>query len=263
MSRRNYRAIKKGIEAIITVAILLWVVFSTVNNMMYPSDSSDTVKANKAEYTTENLDNVDATNGFTIPEYTGSPSINVDDGVPFFTEEDLSLGEDTLYLSDLDEHGRCGVAYAVFSESDKPTEPRSGSLSGFTPAGWNQAYYEDLGIKHLYDRSHLLGYQFWGQESNDIRNLITGTIYFNQTAMLEFENDIAYYLEQYPDDSVLYRVTPYYQGDELIARGVLMECQSLHTDGYKLCVWVWNVQPSIVIDYATGESSVGDPVAAW
>ena len=200
---------------------------------------------------------------FRIPDYTGEQAVIINDNTAYFTSEDLSLPDGTFNMSPLGDHGRAGASEAVISKADMPTEPRSGSLSGFTPSGWKQAYYPDMDLAHLMERCHLVGFQFKGTSSNDIRNLITGTHYFNVESMLTYENKTAEYIRSHPDDAVVYRVTPYFGDNELVARGVLMEAQSVKTENYKLCVWCWNVQPGIVIDYKTGESHKGDTVAEW
>ena len=135
-----------------------------------------------------------------------------------------------------------------------PTEER-GSIGQVKPSGWQTVKYDIVDGKYLYNRCHLIGYQLTGENAN-VKNLITGTRYLNIDGMLDFENMVADYLYEFPKRHVLYRVTPVFEGDDLVARGVLMEAKSVEDDGEGLCycVFVYNVQPGIVIDYATGEN---------
>ena len=134
-----------------------------------------------------------------------------------------------------------------------PTEER-GSISQVKPSGWQTAEYEIVDGGYLYNRCHLIGYQLTAENANE-QNLITGTRYMNVDGMLPFENMAADYIKE-TENHVLYRVTPLFIGDELVARGVLMEGWSMEDGGDGVCfnVFVYNIQPGIAIDYATGES---------
>lgn len=135
-----------------------------------------------------------------------------------------------------------------------PTEAR-GQIGMVKPSGWHTVRYDDLIEDHyLYNRCHLIGYQLTGENANPL-NLITGTRYFNVVGMRPFEDLVASYVIK-SGNHVLYRVTPVYQGDNLLASGVLIEAMSVEDDGngIKFCVFVFNVQPGVVIDYATGDS---------
>ena len=186
--------------------------------------------------------------------YTGDPYETVNGNVPYFTEEELAEGKESFeYYSELDRLGRCGVAFASVGQDLMPTEARE-SISQIKPSGWQTARYDIVDGGYLYNRCHLIGYQLTAENANE-KNLITGTRYMNVEGMLPFENMTADYVKE-TGNHVLYRVTPEFQGDELGARGVLMEARSVEDDGegISFCVFVYNVQPGIEIDYATGDS---------
>lgn len=187
-----------------------------------------------------------------IPEYTDSPYVAVNGNVPYFTEDDLTDVSFESY-SDLDSLGRCGVAYASVSTDTMPTEKR-GSIGEVKPTGWINAKYDFVDGKYLYNRCHLIGYQLTAENANE-KNLITGTRYLNVQGMLPFENLAADYVKE-TGNHVLYRVTPIFEGDNLLASGVLMEAESVEDDGdgVLFCVYVYNVQPGVAIDYATGDN---------
>ncbi|MBD5118325.1 MAG: DNA/RNA non-specific endonuclease [Clostridiales bacterium] len=187
-----------------------------------------------------------------IPAYSGEPYVILQDNQPDFALEDLTLEPFETY-SDLDSLGRCGVAYANICLEIMPTEPR-GDIGQVKPSGWQSAKYDCVDGKYLYNRCHLIGYQLAGENANK-QNLITGTRYMNVTGMLPFENMVDDYVEE-TENHVLYRVTPVFDGDNLVASGVQMEAFSVEDEGEGVCfnVFVYNVQPGIVINYATGES---------
>lgn len=187
-----------------------------------------------------------------IPEYSGSPYVEVSGNVPSFTDADLSSPAETN--TPLDSLGRCGSAMAIVSRETMPTEER-GSIGMVKPSGWHTVRYDDLiSDRYLYNRCHLIGYQLTAENANE-RNLITGTRYLNVEGMLPFENEVARYVES-TGNRVLYRVTPVFVGDELVARGVQMEAQSVEDGGAGVSfnVFCHNVQPGIQIDYQTGQS---------
>lgn len=187
-----------------------------------------------------------------LPAYSGEPYVTVNDNEPFFTQEDMTTNSYETY-SDLDTLDRCGVAWANVGVDLMPTEER-GSIGQVKPSGWQTVKYDILDGKYLYNRCHLIGFQLTGENANE-KNLITGTRYLNVDGMLPFENQVADYVKE-TENHVLYRVTPIFQGDELVARGVLMEGLSVEDEGegISFCVYAYNVQPGIVIDYATGNS---------
>lgn len=190
-----------------------------------------------------------------ICPYADQPYIVVNDNIPYFSEENLTTESFACY-SDLDALGRCGVAYACIGLDSMPTEER-GQISNIEPSGWhNVKYHDSIDGNYLYNRCHLIGYQLSGENANE-KNLITGTRYLNIQGMLPFENLVADYIEE-TANHVLYRVTPVFEDNNLVASGVLMEAKSVEDEGEGVlfCVYVYNVQPDITIDYATGESSV-------
>ncbi len=189
-----------------------------------------------------------------IPEYSGEPYVVLDENQPDFAEEDKTESSFETY-SDLDGLGRCGAALANVGQDLMPTEER-GNIGRIKPTGWQTAKYDVVDGKYLYNRCHLIGYQLTAENANE-RNLITGTRYMNVDGMLPFENMVADYVRE-TDDHVLYRVTPVFEGDNLLAEGVQMEAYSVEDDGEGVCfnVFVYNVQPGVSIDYATGESSL-------
>lgn len=192
-----------------------------------------------------------------VPPYSNSPYAEVNDNVPFFTAEDMTVQGFETY-SDLDELGRCGVTYANVCVDTMPTEPR-GEIGSIKPSGWHLDKYNDLiDGNYLYNRCHLIAYQLTGENANE-KNLITGTRYLNVQGMLEFENRVAEYVKT-TENHVLYRVTPIFEGDNLLASGVLMEAYSVEDYGRGICfcVYVYNVQPGIIIDYATGDNCRDD-----
>ena len=188
-----------------------------------------------------------------IPDYDGTSAYAViDRNQPSFTEEDYTT-ESYEYYSDLDSLGRCGVAEACVGVDLMPTEERE-SISSVHPTGWVQNQYDFVDGKSLYNRCHLIGFQLTGENANE-KNLITGTRYMNVDGMLPFENMVADYIKE-TDNHVMYRVTPVFEGENLVASGVLMEAESVedHGEGVKFNVYVYNVQPGIEIDYTTGNS---------
>lgn len=191
-----------------------------------------------------------------LPPYEGNPYIFVNDGFPFFVEDDLSTDAFEEY-SNLDEMGRCGVAFVNVCRETMPVEER-GSIGGIRPTGWHTVKYDIIADRYLYNRCHLIGYQLSG-ENADERNLITGTRFMNVEGMLPWENRVAGFVEE-SGNHVLYRVTPYFKEGNLVASGVLMEALSVEDGGAGICfnVYCYNVQPGIVIDYATGESCLDE-----
>jgi len=192
-----------------------------------------------------------------IAEYTDKPYIAVNGNVPYFTESELT-DQSYEYYSDLDALGRCGTACASIGQDLMPTESR-GAIGMVKPTGWHTVRYDDLvDGKYLYNRCHLIGYQLTGENANT-KNLITGTRYLNIEGMLPFENMVADYVKE-TGNHVMYRVTPIFEGDNLLANGVLMEGYSVEDKGagVSYCVFAYNVQPGIEIDYATGESKLAD-----
>ena len=182
------------------------------------------------------------------------PYVEINNNKPFFKEPTSEVFEN---YSELDSLGRCGIAYANICKELQPTEKR-GSIGMVKPSGWKTSNYNDhpglIDGNYLYNRCHLIGFQLAGENANE-KNLITGTRYSNVTGMLPFENMVDDYIEKNPNNHVMYRVTPMYNGNDLVAQGVLMEAYSVEDNGkLQFCVWCYNVQPDISIDYATGDN---------
>ncbi len=187
-----------------------------------------------------------------IPEFSGSPYVAINDNQPSFTEDDYTTKAFEEY-AELDHLGRCGVTFACVGREIMPTEKR-GDIGMVKPTGWVTAKYDFVDGRYLYNRCHLIGHQLTGEDANT-SNLITGTRYMNTQGMLPFENMIADYVKE-TDNHVLYRVTPIFDGDNLVANGVQMEAWSVEDDGEGICfnVYCYNVQPGVEIDYATGKN---------
>lgn len=188
-----------------------------------------------------------------IPEYNGVACVEINNNNPFFTDEDKKRTDAFETYSKLDYLGRCGVAYANICKELQPTDKR-GEIGSVKPSGWHTVKYNDIiDGNYLYNRCHLIGYQLAGENANE-KNLITGTRYLNVVGMLPFENNIDDYVDS-SNNHVLYRVTPMFEADNLVASGVLMEAWSVEDNGkLHFCVYCYNVQPGIRIDYTTGES---------
>ena len=193
-----------------------------------------------------------------VPEYSGDPYVEINDNQPEFEDYELTTEAFEEY-SELDELGRCGTAEACVGEETMPTEER-GNISFIKPTGWKNKDYDNVDGGRLYNRCHLIGFQLTGENANE-KNLITGTRYMNTEGMLPFENMVADYVHE-TDNHVLYRVTPIFDGDDLVASGVQMEAESVEDDGAGVCfnVYVYNVQPQITINYATGDNWESDTV---
>lgn len=230
------KILKFAAVAIAVIAIICIAVFCVLN-WLYPKEHGS------------------AEDILNIPEYSGEAYVEVNGNKPFFTESDIST-DSFEYYSELDSLGRCGVAFANISREMMPTEER-GEIGSIKPSGWNQAKYEgivDSKPPYLYNRCHLIAYCLTAENANE-KNLITGTRFMNVEGMLPFEERVARYLNDY-DNHVLYRVTPVFEGKNLVAGGVLIEAYSVEDNGtgISFCVYCYNVQPGIEIDYRTGES---------
>ena len=222
-------------------------------NNGYISESSDSSHDNSelpnyTESTTISL--------ASIPAYSGNPYVTLNGGTPDFSSSELKT-QSYEYYSELDKLGRCGVVHACIGRDIMPTEER-GSIGMVKPTGWHTVKYDCVDGKYLYNRCHLIGYQLTGENANE-QNLITGTRYMNVDGMLPFENIVADYVKE-TGNHVMYRVTPLYKGNNLLANGVQMEAYSVEDDGDGICfnVFVYNVQPQITIDYATGKSHLSN-----
>ena len=217
-------------------------------------NSSDTQEAQQVTSATD-VPTGESTSAFSlreIPAYSGTPYTEVNGNKPYFTEADLTTQSFETY-SELDSLGRCGVAYANVGQDLMPTEPR-GEIGAVKPTGWHLVKYDNVDGKYLYNRCHLIAYMLAAENANP-QNLITGTRYLNVQGMLPFETKVCDYVKN-TGNHVLYRVTPIFDGDNLLADGVLMEAYSVEDagEGICFCVFAYNVQPGIGIDYATGDN---------
>ena len=209
------------------------------------------------------LVNIERTSGYDIftfsnvpqiPQYIGKAYAVINDNVPFFEIEELTVKSFETY-SEFDDLGRCGVAYACIGKDIMPTEER-GKIGAVKPTGWHTVRYDNVDGGYLFNRCHLIGYQLSGENANE-KNLITGTRYLNIEGMLPFEDMTANYVEE-TNNHVMYRVTPMFDGNNLLANGVLMEGYSVEDSGEGICfcVFCYNVQPNIIIDYTDGNSKL-------
>lgn len=189
-----------------------------------------------------------------LPEYDGNSYVIVNDNIPYFKEEEYTTTSFEKY-SELDSLGRCGVASANISKELMPTEKR-GSIGMIKPSGWHTIKYDHIDGKYLYNRCHLIGYQLTGENANE-KNLITCTRSMNTKGMLQFENMVTKYIKD-TGNHVLYRVTPVFEGNNLVATGVEMEAYSVEDNGkgIKFNVFVYNIEDGIIIDYKTGDSKL-------
>ena len=192
-----------------------------------------------------------------IPPFTDQPYVILNDNIPDFTDEEKATVTSFEEYAPLDALERCGVTVACVGQDIMPTEDR-GSIGSVKPSGWQSVKYDIVDGKYLYNRCHLIGYQLTGENANE-QNLITGTRYLNIEGMLPFENMVADYVKE-TGNHVMYRVTPIYEGNNLVASGVVMEGWSVEDDGEGICfhVYCYNNQPGIVINYATGESALSE-----
>lgn len=191
-----------------------------------------------------------------IADYNGNNYVIVNDNNPYFKEEEYTTDSFEKY-SELDSLGRCGVAYANISKDLMPTEKR-GSIGSIKPSGWHTIKYDHIDGKYLYNRCHLIGYQLTGENANE-KNLITCTRSMNTKGMLQFENMVTKYIKD-TGNHVLYRVTPVFEGNNLVATGVEMEAYSVEDNGkgIKFNVFVYNIEDGIIIDYKTGDSKLAN-----
>lgn len=222
-------------------------------------DSTEITKAVEAQVIAKEKTLVSAAKSSSlvdIPVFSGTPYVVVNGNVPYFTETDLTTDSFESY-SNFDSLGRCGVAYANIGVDIMPNEDR-GVIGQVKPTGWHTVKYDIVDGKYLYNRCHLIGYQLSGENANE-KNLITGTRYMNVIGMLPFENMVADYVKE-TNNHVLYRVTPIFEGNNLVATGVLMEAESVEDEGESILfnVFVYNVQPGITINYLTGDSVLGN-----
>lgn len=188
-----------------------------------------------------------------IPDYDGKAYVELNGNVPELSESEKTYSESFEEYGKLDSLGRCTYAISCIGKDLMPTEKR-GSIGSVKPSGWHISKYDFVDGKYLYNRCHLIGYQLTAENANE-RNLITGTRYLNVEGMLPFENDVADYIE-ITNNHVYYKVTPIFEGNNLVANGVQMQAYSVEDNGQGISfnVYCYNVQPGVAIDYATGDN---------
>jgi len=238
--RKNKSKNIEIIRIIIGVIFIIILCFGYFKNNTYENDKKDIVLSFSME---------------DIPEFDeNTPYVVINENKPDFKEEDFTTKCFENY-SELDSLGRCGIAFANVGIDTMPTGERE-AIGSIKPTGWKSVKYDNVDGKYLYNRCHLIGFQLTAENANE-KNLITGTRYMNVEGMLPFENEVAEYIKE-TKNHVLYRVTPVFEGDNLVASGVQMEAESVEDkgDGVEFNIYVYNNQPGIIIDYATGESSL-------
>lgn len=236
---------KKRIGIIISALLMISVIFSGC----VPIENSPPVSSTQTESTTIIAESYSIGD---IPEFSDEPYVVINDNIPSFTKSDFTTSSYETY-GELDYLGRCTSCIACIGTDLMPTEKR-GEIGSVKPTGWQTVKYENVDGKYLYNRCHLIGYQLTAENANE-QNLITGTRYLNVDGMLPFENEVASYVKE-TENHVLYRVTPIFQGKELVARGVQMEAYSIEDKGkgIQFNVYCYNNQPDIEINYKTGLS---------
>ena len=239
MSRR-YKRKKKSVKWYLLFIIMVGIIYLYDTYIL--EDTYSITDSNMVSYSVE-----------AIPDYSGEDYVIINNNEPFFEEEDININSFEKY-GDLDSLGRCTYAYANISKDLMPTKERE-SIGIIKPSGWHTIRYDIIEDgKFLYNRCHLIGYQLTGENANE-KNLITCTRYMNATVMVKFENMVADYIRK-TNNHVLYRVTPYFEGDNLLAKGVLIEALSVEDEGegIKFNIFIYNVQAGIIIDYSNGDS---------
>ena len=230
------------------IYIIILLLFSIVTYYFTNNQTHNNSSRNEIIQTSSDLSN--------IPEYSGTPYITINNNEPLFIKEDENIDPVEQY-GDLDYLERCTKAFAKVGTDTMPTKERE-SISNVKPSGWKSVKYDIVDGKYLYNRCHLIGYQLTAENANK-ENLITGTRYLNVEGMLPFENEVAEYVRE-TKNHVLYRVTPIFKGENLVASGVNIEAKSIEDEGKGILfnVYVYNVQPGIEIDYKTGASKLQD-----
>lgn len=242
INKNKNKNIKQILTLILFAIIIIIGIFT--NNNYNENNTNNTNNTLTITYTLEN-----------IPEYSSNPYININNDKPNFNESDFTTESFEIY-SDLDDLGRCGVAFANLSkETMSKDDDKRKSLDNIIPSGWQDTEYKEINLNNLYNKCHLIAFSLSAENVNE-KNIITGTRYFNTSGMLGLELRVLNYLKENENNHVLYRVTPIYEGDNLVASGVNIEAQSVEDNEISFNVYVYNVQPGIDIDYTTGESKL-------
>ena len=251
-SKKNIRNLLFTLIGIICIGIIGYL---NPNIQEYIDDTLN-LSENTVSLSSSNISYSSSFDLNSIPDYQNNPYVVLNNNMPEFEESDYKAESFEIY-SDLDSLGRCGVAFACLSIDTMPSsDDERESISSIEPSGWINKKYETVDGGYLYNRCHLIGYQLSNENANE-KNLITGTRYMNTEGMLPFENDVAEYIKE-TNNHVLYRVTPIYENDNLVASGVQIEAESIEDNGKGICfnIYCYNVQPGIEIDYKTGNSEV-------
>lgn len=238
------------------IAVLLFIALAILGCIA--TNTSDSADSESTHITL--VSNEQSSPGFTldnVPKYMGKAFVEANGNIPYFSDDDLSCDSFETY-SALDSLGRCGPAYALIGPETMPSAKRS-NIGMVKPSGWQISKYDWIDGQYLFNRCHLIAYSLAGENDNPL-NLITGTRSMNVLGMLPHEEQIASYVHE-TGNHVLYRVSPLYDGDNLVASGVLMEAESVEDrgEGISFCVWCYNVEPGVVVDYATGDNRTGNP----
>ena len=230
--------------------IVTLIIFIILSVTTYIIENIEKKENENQSNTVNTIENTTYINIEDIPDYTDQIYIEINNNKPYFTEEEYTTESFEKY-SELDSLGRCGVAYAnVCKEIMPPKGDKRGDISSVKPTGWKQTKFNG---EYLYNRCHLIAYSLSDEDDNKL-NLITGPRYLNASGMLTFEKQILEYMNKNKNNHVLYRVTPIFKGDNLLASGVEMEAYSVEDNGKGICfnVYIYNVQPGVNINYATG-----------
>lgn len=270
MKRKEYRSLSKKAVILTAVVLLLSIVtafFSSCIDTDYAPPASDSLVGDTSKHDSDTppiisdkaptaIVKAPTLDLSKIDKYSEEPFTVINDNEPFFEAREYTTACFELYGS-LDPLGRCTTAYVNVCKDSMPTEER-GSISSVKPSGWQSVKYDIVDGKYLYNRCHLIGWQLTAENANK-QNLITGTRYLNVDGMLPFENMIADYVKE-TANHVLFRVTPIFEGNNLVASGVLMEARSIEDngEGISFCVYCYNVQPGVDINYSDGTSALSE-----
>ena len=255
-------ALRTSKLSLVALILLLSVIFASFTACDFGKDSDSGISdQNGNSAPSADLGENGSIDLSNIPAFSGTPHVEINDNKPIFSEAELTTTAYESY-SPLDSLGRCQVAIASCGREIMPAKDEErGEINTVYPSGWKQAKYDCISGGWLYNRSHMIGWQLSAENANE-KNLITGTRYMNVEGMLPFENIVADYIRE-TGNHVAYRITPIYQGDDLVCRGVQMEAYSIEDSGYGICfnVFCYNVQPGVTINYKTGESAEsGEPL---
>ena len=250
--KTNAKLTRICISFILVIILAAFSEYQASKNGSITSSSNELGQVNLVSGKNNISENININN---IPEYSGDIVIDINNNIPYFTEEEITEDEFEIY-SEFDNLKRCGVAFANICKDVMPPEGTKRGNISYKPTGWIQYMYGENNKEHLYERCHLIAWQL-GNENNNSKNLITGTSSMNE-AMIPFENMVANWVKiknkEGKDYHVLYRVTPIFDGDNLLASGVLIEAKSVEEEGISFNKFIYNVQDGFILNYKTGES---------